>query len=306
MGNWILRWQFDKPTYQPGDRVRTNFWLENTGDTILFASEVGLQLEFQQKQNLYYRKECSAQILPRAAQYVSHLTFEIPKTVAGILRYLVTYHLWEYNYASKVWEDLGPFWEELKWYIKVLPVPYYKAFISRGLPPEDRLVGDQIVQMLEEWGFETFTVGIDEVVEPNALAPAVRERITSSDCLIAIATPRYLDALSGYWRTLEWLHGETGIAFGSSRPVLILRDQAVMVGGLMGELRELSVPYDPLNLDELRQRLGAIMPMFRQWIADKRREEFLAGLARIGVPLLIGGIVGFLVGSSRRQSQQKM
>ena len=300
MGNWIVRWQFDKPTCQPGQQVRINFWLENTGDTILFASEVGLQLEFQQDQNLYYRKECAVQVLPKGSQYLSSLLFEFPKTVAGILRYRVTYHPWEYSFADEMWQDLGPFWEEPKWYIKVLPVPYYKVFISRGLLPEDRLVGDQIVGMIEEWGFETFTVGIDEVVDPIALVSAVRERIINSDCLIAIATPRYLDALAGYWRTLEWLHGETGIAFGNSRPVLILRDQAVVVGGLPGELSELSVPYNPLDLEELRQRLGGVMPMLRQWIADKRRKEFLSGLAKVGGPLLIGGIMGAAIASSRK------
>lgn len=300
MGNWILRWQFDKATYQPGDWVRVNFWVENVGDTILFASEIGLQLEFQQEENLHYRRECAVQVAPRATQHASSLNFEIPKTIAGILRYRVTYHLWEYSFANEMWQDLGPFWEELKWYIKVLPVPYYKAFVSRGLRPEDRLVGDQIVEMVEEWGFETSTVGIDEVVDPRALAPAVRRRITDSDCLIAIATPRYIDALTNYWRTLEWLHGETGIAFGSSHPVFLLRDEAVVVGGLPGELRNLSVTYNPLDLEELRQRLGGVMPMFRQWVADKRKKEFVAGLARVGIPLLIGGITGFIIGRSRR------
>ncbi len=300
MGNWTLRWQFDKSTYQPGDQVRLNFWVDNTGDTVLFASEIGLQLEFQLKENLYYRKECAVQIAPRATQYVSSLPFEIPKTIAGILRYSVSYRLWEYSLASRTWQDLDPFWEELRWYIKVLPLPYYTAFISRGLPPEDRLVGDQIVEMISEWGFETFTVGIDELVDRRALASVVRQRITNSDCLIAIATPRYLDALTGYWRTLEWLHGETGIAFGTSRPLLILRDEAVAVGGLPGELRGLTAPYNPLNLEDLRQRLGAIMPMLRQWVVDKRRQEFLDSLAKVGVPLLIGGIVGFLVASSKK------
>lgn len=280
--------------------MHVNFWVENVGDTILFASEVGLQLEFQKKQNLYYRKECAAQVSPRATQYVSSLAFEIPKINAGIVRYSVTHHLWEYSYAGRIWQDLGPFWEKLKWYIKVLPVPYYKVFVSRGLPPEDRLVGDQIVEMIQEWGFETFTVGIDELVDRKALAPAIKERIKTSDCLIAIATPRYVDALTGYWRTLEYLHGETGIAFGTSRPLLILRDQGVVVGGLPGELIELSVPYDPLNLEELRQRLGSRMPIFRQWVVDKKREEFLTSLAKVGIPLLIGGIVGFLIASSKK------
>jgi len=299
MGTWVLRWQFDKSTYQPGNTVRVDFWVENTGETVLFASEMGLQLEFQKEKNLFYQQECAVQIAPRAIEHVTSLIFDIPRTVAGILRYAITYHLWEYSQSGKAWQDLGPSWEERRWYMKVLPVPYYRAFVSRGLPPGDRLVGDQIIEMVQEWGFETYTAGIDELVDTAELACEIRERIVGSDCLVAIATPRYLDALGGYWRTLEWLHGETGIAFGVSRPMLVLRDQGVQVGGLPGELKRLSVAYDPLNLENLKQRLGGIMPGFRDWVASKRRKEFLTALAQVGVPLLIGGIAGYVIGRSR-------
>jgi len=300
MANWILRWNFSKTTYQPGDTGSVQFWLENTGDTYLHATEVGLQFEFQQKQDLYYYSSCNTQVAPRANLYLSLFTFEIPKLIAGIVRYRVCYHLWEYDSLRRSWTDLGKSWSESNHYIKALPLPYYRAFVSRGVPPEDRVVGDQIVDMVREWGFETYTVGIEETADPSLLKEVVRDQIIKSDCLIAIATPRYLDALRGLWRTLEWLHGEVGIAYGKERPVLVLEDEAVTLGGLPGEMKDLALSYNSLNLEELRQRLGGIMSPFREWIASRKRDEFLKTLAKIGVPLLIGGIIGYLIGSSKK------
>jgi hypothetical protein len=273
--------------------------LENTGDTYLHATEVGLQFEFQEKQNLYYPASCNTQVAPRANLYLSSVTFEIPRLVAGVVRYRVCYHLWEYDAVRRNWLDLGTSWSESNHYIKALPLPYYRAFVSRGVPPEDRVVGNQIVDMIKEWGLETYTVGIEETADPKLLKEEVRDRIVKSDCLIAIATPRYLDALSGLWRTLEWLHGEVGIAYGTERPILVLRDESIALGGLPGEIKEFALPYNPLNLEELRQKLGARMLPFREWIASRKREQFLATVAGIGIPLLIGGIIGFIIGRSR-------
>ena len=161
------------------------------------------------------------------------------------------------------------------------------------------MVGDQIVDMIKEWGFETYTVGIEETADPKLLKEAVKDRIIKSDCLIAISTPRYLDALSGLWRTLEWLHGEVGIAYGRERPILVLQDEGIALGGLPGEIKELALPYNPFKLEELRQKLGARMLPFREWIASRKREQFLATVAGIGIPLLVGGIIGFIIGRSR-------
>jgi len=47
----------------------------------------------------------------------------------------------------------------------------------------------------------------------------VNEEIRRANALIAIATPRYRDALKGLWGTLEWLHAEVGIAFGIDKPL---------------------------------------------------------------------------------------
>jgi len=55
---------------------------------------------------------------------------------------------------------------------------------------------------------------------------------------MAIATSRDMDLISGVWRTLEWLHGETGIAFGLDKPLLFWKSDDVAVEGLPGYLAD--------------------------------------------------------------------
>ena len=187
------------------------------------------------------------------------------------------------------------------------PRPLYRVFVSRGLSIEDRVISDPIVEMIREWGFEAVTVGVEVEVPRELVARKVREEIMEADALIAIATPRHLDALTGLWKTLEWLHGEVGIAFGIDKPILILKDKRVDLGGLPSYLRFEHVPiieFDPYNLEELRVKPAIVMPGFREWIETKRRQKFFAALTNLicitSVIILVAGVVGFLIGTSRR------
>lgn len=101
-------------------------------------------------------------------------------------------------------------------------------FVSRGLRQEDKAIGDPIVEMIREWGFETVTVGIEVKVPEEQVIQKIREEIRKADALIAIATPRYIDALTGIWKTLEWLHAEVGIAFGIDKPLLIQKTEGFL------------------------------------------------------------------------------
>lgn len=140
----------------------------------------------------------------------------------------------------------------------------------------------------------------------------VKEELMKSDAVIAIATPRYLDALTGVWKTLEWLHGEVGIAFGIDKPLLILKDRRVSLGGLPSYLSRVKlapiIEFNPYDLDELKRGLSTIMPGFREWIETKRREEFFESLRKItiqrlgviGAIAIVSGIIGALFGSSKK------
>lgn len=201
---------------------------------------------------------------------------------------------------------------EKQYFISVYPSPFYRVFVSRGLLTEDRVVGDPIVEMIREWGFETVTVGIEVKVPEERVPMRVRDEIKKSDALVAIATPRHMDALTGLWRTLEWLHDEVGIVFGLDKPLLILKDRRVALSGLLSYLTKLGqipvMEFDPHNLDELRRRISGIMPGFREWIETKRRQEFfdslgrivIGGLAVVGLITIVGGIAAMLFGSSKK------
>lgn len=305
MGNWIIRWNFDKEVYNPGESALASFWLENTGDTYLYLSELKLDFDF----GTYNLENIGGMIPPRANKFLGNVRLLLPKNVVGRRIFTIKYRM--YEYINDNWIDLG-YHQSDKQYISVYPTPFYKVFVSRGLRVEDRAIGDPIVEMIREWGFETVTVGIEVKVPDDQVPQAVREEIRKADAVIAIATPRYLDALTGLWRALEWHHGEVGIAFGIDKPLLILKDKRTSLGGLPSYLTNLKqapiIEFDPYNLDELRAGLSTIMPGFREWIETKRRQEFfdalgkiiIGGLAVVGGVTILSGIIGALGDASKR------
>lgn len=306
MGNWIIRWNFNKSTYTPGEQALISFWIENNGDNPLYLSNLELQFDF----GTYSLKSIGGMISPRENKFLGNVWLSLPKSVVGRKIFTLKYRLQEY--INNNWVDLGFYSSDRQYFISVYPAPLYRAFVVRGLSTEDRAIGDPIAEMIREWGFETVTVGIEVKVPEEQVPLQVREEIKKSEAVIAIATPRFMDALTGLWRTLEWHHDEVGIAFGIDKPLLILKDKRVSLGGLPSYLMKLkqipAIEFDPYNLDELKNGLSTIMPGFREWIETKRKQGFFetleriitGGLAVVGVIAIITGIVGALSGSSKK------
>lgn len=306
MGSWIIRWNFNKESYNPGESALVSFWLENTGDTSLYLSELKLDFDF----GTYNLENISGTIPPRGNKFLGNVRLLLPKNVVGRKIFTIKYRM--YEYINNNWVNLGYYQSDKQYFISVYPTPFYRVFISRGLSVEDRAIGDPMAEMIREWGFETVTIGIEVKVPDEQVPQKVREEIRRADALIAIATPRYMDALTGLWRTLEWLHGEIGIAYGIDKPLLILKDRRVSLGGLPSYFASLKqapvIEFDPYNLDELRTGLSTLMPGFRRWIETKRRQEFfdalgkviVGGLAVVGGIVILSGIIGALVGASKR------
>ena len=305
MGTWILTWNFNKDSYAPGESAVISLWLENTGDTYLFVSDLGLEFDFETS-NL---ETVSGMVCPRTNKFLGNANLLLPENVVGRKIFKLKYRMYEY---INDWGDLGFYQSEKQYFVSIYPRPFYRVFVSRGLRIEDRAIGDSIAQMIREWGFETVTVGIEVKVPEEQVPSQVLKEIRGADAFVAIATPRYLDALTGDWRTLEWNHDEFGIAFGIHKPLLILKDKGVSLGGLPSYLAEQKYPpvieFDPYNLDELRPGLSAIIPGIREWIKNKRRQEFLDGLKRVivgglavvGTLIITSGIIGRLTGSSKK------
>src|SRR5208337_1618554 len=167
MSQWEIRWNFDRGTYTPGSRGTCSFWLENIGDTVLYAEKVWLGFDWQG--NEAYYQSCERQIPPKNNFFLTSLPFDIPRTKAGTILYSVGVDLHEYNSVNGIWNKLPPWRTDRKFFVKSIPQPYYKAFVSRGIRPEDRLISDPLVEMIKEWGFDTVTVGIEKTADPNLI-----------------------------------------------------------------------------------------------------------------------------------------
>jgi hypothetical protein len=239
------------------------------------------------------------------------MNLALPADVVGQKVFTLKYRIHEYINGN--WVDLGFHSAPSGFWIGIYPGPLYTAFLSRGLRIEDRVIGDPVAEMIREWGFNTVTIGIEVDASEHEVDIKVREYIQTSDALIAIATPRFLDALSGLWRTLEWCHSELGIAFGIDKPLLILSDNRVSLGGLPSYLttsgRVPKIEFDSNNLELLRIQLSAGMPGFREWVAAKRAQEFrdtlkriaVGSLAFIGGVAVLNGITGNTAGTSKKR-----
>jgi len=306
MGSWIIRWNFDKPTYALGEQPLVSFWLENTGDTYLYLSNLELNFDF----GTYNLENIGGMVSQRENKFLGNVSLALPINVVG--RKIFTFRYFMQEYSNDNWIDLGSYQSDKQYFLSVYPTPFYKVFVSRGLTLEDRAIGDSIAELIREWGFETVTVGIEVKVPEEQVPIQTREEIRRIDGAIAIATPRFVDALTGLWRTFEWCHNEIGIAFGIDKPLLILKDRRVALGGLPSYLttynQALSVEFDPYNLEEVRAGLSTVMPGFREWIETGRKQKFfeslgkvaVGGLAVAGAIAIISGIIGALSGRSKK------
>src|SRR5262249_40941666 len=127
------------------------------------------------------------------------------------------------------------------------PQPIYLAFISRSNRPADDALVEPFRRRIEEWGFETHTVGWDvEPRNPEDVAPEVREWIAKSDCLVAVVTPRDLLA-EGTYHPPQWIQSEIGIAFGKEKPFLTIHDERVKIAGLPQRAKRLTYPSSNLR-----------------------------------------------------------
>ena len=212
MGNWIISWAFNKPTYTPGETASVNFWLENTGEADLYLSDIEMQFDF----GYYYLESVHGVVPPQSNTLMGRMNLVLPTDVVGQKVFTLKYRIHEYINGD--WVDLGFHSAPSGFWVGIYPSPPYITFLSRGLRVEDRVIGDPVAEMIKEWGFNTVTIGIEVYAPEHEVDIKVREYIQTSDALIAIATPRFLDALSGLWRTLEWCHAELGIAFGIDKP----------------------------------------------------------------------------------------
>jgi hypothetical protein len=299
MDGWRVSWNFDKESYSPGESASISIWLENNSNFPLHVSEVAIAFDF----GVYYLNQIvGGSIQPMNANFLGSSSLCVPDSIVGRKIFNITYRA--HWFINNNWVDQGYFTTK-PFFISVYPRPYYNVFLSRGIHIEDRVVGDPIANMIREWGFYTTTVGI-EVLVPNEEVPSrIRHEIQNSDALIVIATRRSYDILTYTWKSLDFIHNEVGVAYGIDKPMFILRDRNVSLGGLPSYLvnlgQSIEVQFDPADLNEVRLSLSLVMPNFRTSIESHSTEKFrndlrnliLYGLAGVGIVTLAGAVGSF-------------
>lgn len=176
---------------------------------------------------------------------------------------------------------------------QIKPIPIYRAFISRSVRENEKIIPNYISQTIERWGFNTFTVGIPPLKKNytnDELLQAIRLEIEKADIVFAIATKR--DELSNnlQWRTFEWLQSEAAMGFILNKQVLVFVEKGVILSGLAS--KRVVLQFDPDYLEEINNFFDVNMLQIRENIENRKNTEFLLnslkGLGILGGLILIG------------------
>jgi hypothetical protein len=170
------------------------------------------------------------------------------------------------------------------------------AFISCSLREEDKPFVQYITAITRQFGFQPMgTVGMFSGA-PRPIWEQMRDNVAASDCVILVATPRYIQQdIHDRERTgkgiSEMLHVEVGMAVAAGRPILAFALESTDLGAFLPQ----AVQYIPLRLhdrQELQSKWPLISNYFRsamamieaRWIQEQRN-DMLKG---------VGTILGFI------------
>jgi hypothetical protein len=297
----------DRANYPPGGRGKVFGKMVNTGPTEVYVDDVRAEFEWG-----FYWCQTRQYLSPGEQQYFS-VDFQVPQELVGTYsfglgafeQFPTSSPSWETSYTNyqpqpvewtqpifSMTPDIGR--------LTIRPSPTYSAFVSRSVWASDAPVLNPMVAMIEEHGFATHTIGVDIVADYPNLSPQVKNAIRANDCLVVITTKRDLSAISNRWKTFEWSHGETGIGYSAEKPILVLTDYEVQLGGLPASLPGPKVEFDTNNLAALPRDLSRVMPEFRNQIANNKSNELLGRVAKAAVPVAAFGIgvgLGMLLAS---------
>ena len=171
------------------------------------------------------------------------------------------------------------------------------AFISCSLREEDKPFVNFIEAIVERFGFQpTGTVGKYSAA-PKPIWKQILDGIKSADCVVLVATPRYVQQdIHNREKTgkgiSEMLHVEVGMAVACKRPVLAFVLEGTDVGSFLPQF----VQYITLKSDDrvdLQAKWPIIADYFRSAftiIQERWRQEKRDDLLKLSA--LILGIIG--------------
>lgn len=240
MSIWNISYNLNKTVICVGDKVILSLDIHNPdAEFYMYIDSVSLK----GPKSFNYDYEVKSLVSPNSKQNLSILEVSIPIDIKGEVEmklYVDTSRLTFKANSSEVdkFEKLGTLVRKGPIKFQISPMPCFRAFVSRSIHDVDRPMVEPIVKMVQDWGFETNTVGINiNTFNEKHRDPSdvIVGEIIKSDCLIAIATIRDQSAFTGLYSTLQWLHSEVSFAYMQQKPVLLITDNRIDLKGILGQ-----------------------------------------------------------------------
>jgi hypothetical protein len=288
---WELQTTLDRQVAWPGEKVHASFMVRNPLSVPIYITSYAWNTNFYPvDQAVTVQANC---IIPaNSSHFLGTGNIRVPEVPDGQYQIDIVLETYVYNPAISRWDSLGFIKLAEPQRLLVVHIPRYRAFVSRSNRPEDRFFGDLVVRSIQEWGFDTHTVGINEIVnDPSKVPEVILEEILKADCLFAIATPRDVSAITNLAKTLSWLQSEVSFAYMAQKPLLIFADQSVHLEGLLSSPGIAVLPYDISRLDLLVPQIHSAMPVMRQAISEHQQNKLAASIAQAEKIIAYGAFI---------------
>jgi len=296
---WKLYPSPNKPIYAPKDNISIHFNVENLlTNTYLYFSKLIIHPSWS---SVPISEDTNLQLSPKSMSFLKYIQFKVLESVTGEQNLKLGLTTWFWDSSLKEWISLGDIFTNIDYRINITPSPVYKAFISRSNRNEDIPIVEPIIEKIRSWGFETKTVGINVFAKDEKKVPSkIIGEIISSDCLIAIATPRDLSAIDDFYKTFAWLQSEVSFAFMKKKPIIVFLDDRVKPEGLVANKYLLIFSFSIFNYLKLYNEMNQVMPLLRKIIKGRKEEDFNKMLTTLFKKIASAPEVFFLGYSSRK------
>ncbi|MCX6897483.1 MAG: hypothetical protein NT105_02175 [Verrucomicrobia bacterium] len=291
---WLLQTVFDRIVAYPGESLFANAVVKNATKFPIFVGNCHWKFScYPQSQPGV--KPLNTSIPPDCFVSVPAWQLPIPDVQESQYEARISIDTWIWNPQSANWVNLGLINPDRGEPFYIIHARRFRAFISRSNHDVDRPIVDAIVSQIQRWGFDTHTVGINEIERCEGRVPdRIVEEIAKADCVFAIATPRDVSSMPNLFRTLSWLQNEVAFSFMAKKPTLLIADKAVQLDGLIGTDKIPTIRYSASDLASFLVHLNQLMPTIRdvlttetcrkweqqriQEIEEIRYQSFVAGM----------------------------
>lgn len=266
---WHLRTSFDRKVAHPGETLFATATLHNPNPSPLYIGSCRWKFSCYPK-HIPGIKELKKTVPPDGIITIPQWELPIPEIKAGAYTATVSLDTWLWDGRIKQWVNYGTVSPDRGEQFFIIHAPQYRAFISRSSHDIDKPVVEPIISTIQDWGFNTHTVGINEIESDTAKVPKrIVDEIIKADCVFAIATPRDVCSVPNLFRTLAWLDNEVSFSFMAQKPTLLMADRIVKLEGLTSMANIPTIRFSSFDIGSFINYLHEIMPIVRGVIAKE-------------------------------------